>query len=99
VAIGLLTIFFFPRSPHNASFLAPEERDWAVRRLGSHRAIVGERPSWAECVEVLKEPRLWFQYGAFFGNGCSFSSLSLFAPAIVKGLGYSPLKSQLMVRG
>ena len=52
--------------------------------------------SWADAKEVLTDWRLYLHYVVYFSKSCPFSSLSLFAPSIVKGLGYSSLQAQLM---
>ncbi len=57
----------------------------------SHETI-----SWAEAKATLLDLRLWGHYAIYFGVSTPFSSLSLFTPAITKGLGYYDLQAQLM---
>jgi hypothetical protein len=52
--------------------------------------------TWADAKEVLMDWRLYIHYLTYFAKSCPFSSLSLFAPSIVKGLGYNSLQAQLM---
>lgn len=43
----------------------------------------------------MKDARLWFHYFAYLALGVGVSSLSLFSPTIVQGLGYRDLQAQL----
>jgi uncharacterized membrane protein YwaF len=51
--------------------------------------------SWQDAKETLKDVRLWVHYLVYLCLGVGVSSLSLFAPTIVAGLGYTNLKAQL----
>lgn len=51
---------------------------------------------WADAKEVLLDWRLYLHYIVYFSKSCPFSSLSLFAPSITKGLGYDSFEAQLM---
>jgi hypothetical protein len=44
---------------------------------------------------TLKDIRLWVHYLVYLCLGVGVSSLSLFAPTIVAGLGYKDLRAQL----
>ncbi|GLA37873.1 hypothetical protein AnigIFM63309_004855 [Aspergillus niger] len=96
-ASAFLVWFFLPDYPESASWLSPEEKALAIHRLkeeGSHGAA--KAMSWEEAKEILTDWRLYAHYIVYFGISTPFSSLSLFTPAIVSGLGYADLRAQLM---
>ncbi|KAL3958358.1 hypothetical protein ACCO45_006520 [Purpureocillium lilacinum] len=89
--------FLLPDYPETASWLTSDEKEMARRRLvdqGSHGS--GNSLTWKEAKETLLEWRLWVHYIIYFGISTPFSSLSLFTPSIVAGLGFADLKAQLM---
>ncbi|KAL6831822.1 major facilitator superfamily domain-containing protein [Trichoderma camerunense] len=97
VASSLLVWFFLPDYPETVSWLSTEEKDFAALRLsdqGSHGS--GKPLTWEEAKSTLFEWRLWAHYFIYFGISTPFSSLSLFTPSIVAGLGFTDLKAQLM---
>lgn len=51
--------------------------------------------NWADAKATLLEGRLWVHYFTYLCLGVGVSSLSLFAPTIVAGLGYKDLQAQL----
>lgn len=51
--------------------------------------------SWSEAKSVLKEVRFAVHYLLIMCLGVGYSSLSLFTPTIVNGLGYEDLQAQL----
>lgn len=51
--------------------------------------------NWDDAKETLLETRLWVHYIVYLCLGVGVSSLSLFAPTIVAGLGYIDLQAQL----
>lgn len=54
-----------------------------------------EKLSWTDAKATLKDYRLWVHYLAYLAIGVGVSSLSLFSPTIVNGLGYVDLQAQL----
>lgn len=54
-----------------------------------------EKLNWADAKATLKDYRLWVHYLAYLALGVGVSSLSLFSPTIVAGLGYVDLQAQL----
>lgn len=51
--------------------------------------------NWQEAKATLKSLRLWLHYLTYLCIGVGVSSLSLFSPTIVAGLGYENLQAQL----
>ena len=57
----------------------------------------GDKLNWDDAKATLKEVRLWAHYAIYFCISISVSSLSLFAPTIVDGIGYKGIQAQLFV--
>ncbi|KAE8158117.1 major facilitator superfamily domain-containing protein [Aspergillus tamarii] len=101
-ASAFLVWFFLPDYPETASWLSAEEKELAMQRLqneGSKGAA--HAMTWADAKDVLTDWRLYAHYMVrlsliYFGISTPFSSLSLFTPAITRGLGYTSLRAQLM---
>lgn len=88
--------FCLPDYPETASWLSPEEKALSVVRLKDSSKASGRGLSWRDVTSTLTEWRLWIHFLIYFGISAPFSSMSLFAPTIVSGLGYTSLRAQLM---
>ncbi|KAI1840951.1 hypothetical protein JX265_010423 [Neoarthrinium moseri] len=89
--------FLLPDYPERASWLSVKEKELAAQRLlieGSKGEGRGVR--WSDAKETLTDWRLYGHYLIYFAVSLPFSSLSLFSPSIVAGLGYKDLQAQLM---
>ncbi|GAP91683.1 putative major facilitator superfamily transporter [Rosellinia necatrix] len=97
VLSSLFVWFLLPDYPETAGWLSGDERRLAARRLlvdgskGSASAL-----TWADARETLTDWRLYGHYAIYFAVSLPFSSLSLFTPSIVAGLGYKDLHAQLL---
>lgn len=112
---GLLTVvvagiayIFLPNSVETASFLTPEERQYAVQRLVTDRpakttyAYTGNASPHAHEGFQLSEVKrgvlsvqTWLSASAYFCILCGLYSFGLFTPSIITGLGYSATSAQL----
>ncbi|CAE6360433.1 unnamed protein product [Rhizoctonia solani] len=92
---SILVWFFFPDFPETAKWLSSDERDRVVRRLEGVASTHHSRVSWAEAKQTLLGWRVWVHAIAYITISAPFSSLSLFSPTIVAGLGYEGLDAQL----
>ncbi|KAI0869965.1 MFS general substrate transporter [Hypoxylon argillaceum] len=96
VLSSLFVFFILPDFPETSKWLSEEEKELAAQRLavagskGSARAL-----TWADAKETLTDWRLYGHYAIYFAVSIPFSSLSLFSPSIVEGLGYKDLNAQL----
>ncbi|KAI0021684.1 MFS general substrate transporter [Xylariomycetidae sp. FL0641] len=94
---AFLVWFFLPDFPERAPWLSEQEKDLAAARLhlegaqGSARSV-----TWRDAKETLTDWRLYGHYAIYFAVSLPFSSLSLFTPSIVAGLGFHDLEAQLM---
>ncbi|CUA71503.1 putative transporter C11D3,18C [Schizosaccharomyces pombe 972h-] [Rhizoctonia solani] len=95
VLSSLLVWFFFPDFPETAKWLTSEERERAVKRLEGVASNHHSKVTWVEAKSTLLGWRLWAHAIAYITISVPFSSLSLFAPTIVAGLGYEGLNAQL----
>ncbi|CAE6351377.1 unnamed protein product [Rhizoctonia solani] len=95
VASSLLVLLFFPDFPETAAWLSEEERALVVGRLNGLASTQSSRFTWAEAKATLKDWRLYGHYIGYLCTAIPLSSLSLFLPTIVSGLGYSGLEAQL----
>ncbi|KAH8164879.1 hypothetical protein CIB48_g3363 [Xylaria polymorpha] len=97
VLSSLFVWFILPDYPETAKWLSEEERELATQRL----AVDGAKGSasgltWNDAKETLTDWRLYGHYAIYFAVSLPFSSLSLFTPSIVSGLGYKDLHAQLL---
>ncbi|OTA97839.1 hypothetical protein M434DRAFT_89364 [Hypoxylon sp. CO27-5] len=94
---AFLVWFFLPDWPERASWLSESEKDLAAQRLYLEGAK-GSAASmtWDDVKATLTDWRLYGHYAIYFAVSLPFSSLSLFSPSIVAGLGFHDLEAQLM---
>lgn len=74
-----------------------QERELAARRL-LHEGSKAHHPSmtWGDAKSTLTDWRLYAHYVIYFAVGTPVSSLGLFTPSIILGLGFHDLTAQLM---
>lgn len=92
---ALLVIFILPDFPETATWLSPSDRDLASARLKGVASLGHSTITWVEAKETLLDWRLYLHYLVYISISVPFSSISLFAPTIVEGLGYEGLDIQL----
>ncbi|KAG5743469.1 hypothetical protein H9Q70_013824 [Fusarium xylarioides] len=95
IALGVIVMLFMPGYPEKSKWLTDDEKAMQVIRLGGNCSQGDAKLNWADAKETLLEPRLWVHYFIYLCLGVGVSSLSLFAPTIVAGLGYHDLQAQL----
>ncbi|KAH7329808.1 MFS transporter [Rhizoctonia solani] len=102
VVSSFFVLLYFPDFPEIVVWLSAEERALAVGRLKgvastqcSHFLFRSSRFTWHEAKATPKDWRLYGHYVGYICTPVPFSSLSLFLPTIVSGLGYSGLRAQL----
>jgi hypothetical protein len=94
-ACAILVFFFFPDFPETASWLSKEERFLATERIKGVASLGHAKITWAEAKRTLTDWRLYLHYLVYISISVPFSSISLFSPTIVSGLGYEGLQAQL----
>ncbi|KAL4968349.1 major facilitator superfamily domain-containing protein [Aspergillus stella-maris] len=94
-----------PNSVDTATFLTPEEREFAIARLkASHRtpgSLSGYEPEpekfrWSEVRRGILSFQLFFTGTVYFCICCALFSFSLFLPSIIQTLGYTANEAQLL---
>ncbi|KAJ7321236.1 MFS transporter [Mycena albidolilacea] len=94
---SVLIFFILPDYPETAHWLTEDEKKLAAYRLKDQGSKGSSKPmTWGEAKETLTDWRLYAHYAIYFGVSPPFSSLSLFTPSIVAGLGFKSLKANLM---
>ena len=103
ILFGLVAMFFLPDTPSEAQFLSPEDRLAAVARmkLDGHGSTVDgdvshESFSWRWVRMALFNVNTIVLSLNFFAIITPIYSYSLFLPTIIKGLGYTAIKAQLL---
>ncbi|KAK7446649.1 hypothetical protein VKT23_014343 [Stygiomarasmius scandens] len=94
-ALAFAVFFFFPDYPETAKWLSDDERELAIERIKGVASLGHAKITWAEAKETLMDWRLYLHYLVYLCIAVPFSSISLFAPTIVSGLGYTGLTAQL----
>lgn len=94
-ACAILVFFFFPDFPETASWLSPDERELAIERIKGVASLGHAKVTWPEAKETLTDWRLYVHFIVYISVSVPVSSIGLFTPTIVSGLGYESLDAQL----
>ncbi|KAJ7590232.1 MFS general substrate transporter [Mycena floridula] len=94
-ASSLLVLAFFPDYPETAKWLSDDEKELATERIKGVASLGHAKVTWKEAKETLVDWRLYLHYFVYICVSVPFSSISLFTPTIVSGLGYTGLDAQL----
>ncbi|KAG8751002.1 hypothetical protein FRC12_012648 [Ceratobasidium sp. 428] len=100
---GLLTLivagiafFVINDYPETARFLNEEERHEVVRRLREDRSALADEFGMQYFWDAIKDWKIWVHMFITIGIYTPLYSFSLFLPTIIKNMGYTNEKSQLM---
>ncbi|KAF9166241.1 hypothetical protein DFQ26_008382 [Actinomortierella ambigua] len=99
--LAVLTWFFLPPSPAEASFLTVEERQLATNRIlfdceGGQGVNGAGHGSWKETKELLLDVQMWLYSILVLTTQLPAASIVLFMPSLVKDLGFTAITAQLM---
>jgi MFS transporter, ACS family, tartrate transporter len=92
VLLGLVVLLTLTDGPAKADWLEADERSWLIERLRRERSVReahGRHTLW----EALSHPRVLTLSMAYFGTAAASYALSFWLPTIVKGFGYSNLRT------
>ncbi|EUC30205.1 hypothetical protein COCVIDRAFT_36449 [Bipolaris victoriae FI3] len=98
VFVGVFCWWMVFNFPDTASFLSPDEKLRAVRRLkldGQARAKVGGIDR-RDVIAALKDWKTWGYSVIYMGCLCPLYCFSLFLPTILLGMGHKGTKAQLL---
>ncbi|KAJ5762536.1 uncharacterized protein N7511_005918 [Penicillium nucicola] len=97
VIVSLLAYFWVYNYPSTAEFLSEEERQFIQLRLKNDSdATFDEEFTWSAVLEAIKDPKVWLYGLGFHTMSLPLYTLSLFLPTIIKELGFSAAKAQLL---
>lgn len=86
-----------PNKPHQVLTLTKEQAVRCVERLNLEATVQEtEKVTLAAVLSVYKSIHLWVMFVIMFYGGVMLFGLAFFLPSIVQGLGYSPIRTQLM---
>ncbi|KAF9888959.1 hypothetical protein FE257_008129 [Aspergillus nanangensis] len=95
ILLAVALVLFLPSYPERAGWLSDREKTILKESFGRNMARGDDKLNWGDAKATLKEGRLWMHYVIYLCVGIGVSSLSLFAPSIVQGIGYEGLNAQL----
>lgn len=95
IMFGLLTLFYLPSRPSEASWLTDEQKQWLVGRLGSEQKktkAVGHMPLW----KVLMNKYVLVLAVVYGASSAISNALSLWQPQIIKSFGLTNIQTGLL---
>ena len=103
---GIFTVLFapvayylLPNTPHQVRLFTEEQADRCAQRLRLDAAYLEtetEKVTLRGVLSVYKSIHLWPMFVIMFCGGTTVFGLAFFMPSIVLGMGYSPVRTQLM---
>ncbi|KAI0743512.1 MFS general substrate transporter [Daedaleopsis nitida] len=95
IILAPLIYLYYPDYPEAVSWLSPTERKLATERIKGVASIGHEAITWKDAKETLLDWRLYLHHYIWAAYSVGFSSISLFTPTVVQGLGFQGLSAQL----
>lgn len=107
IFIALVAWFWLPHGPGSAWFLSEAERAFATKRIINDNALYVEhtygrdgiekdRLTKRDVVETGKDWKLWYVLVFNICASVPSQAFSVFLPLVVKGLGYSSIRANLV---
>ncbi|PBK80478.1 MFS transporter [Armillaria gallica] len=95
--LAILVYLFLPSFPETSSWLSPNDRALAIRRMKqeSSKSLAHDKITWGGAKSTLKDGRLYLHYLLTMVSCIPPISLALFAPTIINELGYQGRNAQL----
>jgi MFS family permease len=97
VIVGVCVWFGLPDWPQTAKWLTPEERAFAIKRLGPYAPSMNDK-HWDSKVakETLMNGMFWLYAAQYFLMTNSLNAFGYFAPTIVANLGFTGWHAQIL---
>jgi ACS family tartrate transporter-like MFS transporter len=95
LVLGVVTWFYLTDHPAEATWLAPDERSWLIRRLAEEKAQ-RETARRFSTLEALYDPKVLLLSLVYFGAVAVNYGTAYFVPQIVKAFGLSNLQTGLV---
>ncbi|KAF2133623.1 MFS transporter-like protein [Dothidotthia symphoricarpi CBS 119687] len=97
VLFGTVVWIWMPNYPQDAKFLTPEERIFAVARMGPFAPNKEDKTFDAKAArKTLLDPLFWIYAVSYFFMVNSLNAFSYFSPTIVSNLGFKGYIAQLL---
>ena len=87
VLAGVVTMFYLTNKPQEAKWLTEEEKRLVLADIERDHGLLGDREH--SFLGALRDPRIWLMVLIFFCVIAANSSLTFFAPTLVKQLGFA----------
>ncbi|KAH6916427.1 major facilitator superfamily domain-containing protein [Coprinopsis sp. MPI-PUGE-AT-0042] len=96
--VGIASFWLVPPSPQQAFALTQAEKDAVAAALKADRPPVGSKDKFnaKEIVRSITSPHVFLIFVVFFVGGAIFFGIAFFLPSIIRGMAFSPIRSQLL---
>lgn len=91
-----ISFFYLHDYPETAKFLTEDERKEVVRRLKDDNTALSNEMKGQFVKDAFKDWKIWVNCLIALSNFLPLYSISVFLPTIIRGLGYTNEKAQLM---
>jgi len=88
ILLGLLVFWVLTDTPHEASWLNPDERNWLIEKLTSEQADISAKHS-VHLRDVWRNAMLWRLAFIYFAISVGLYSLSLWLPVVLKQISHA----------
>ena len=97
-AFALLFYFLIPDFPEDAKWLSEDERAFLKAKLAADQGQSGleQRITPSSALAVFKDYKIFLITLMYFGGIVSAYGYAYFSPTIIRGYGYTPIRTQLM---
>ena len=95
VLLSAVVFFYLTDSPAQAKWLAADEREWLINRLGTERSN-REAVHKHSALQAILDPKVLALGVVYFGAVATNYGLSFFLPQIVKAFGLSNMQTSLV---
>ncbi|OMJ24596.1 putative transporter [Smittium culicis] len=82
--------FIIQDYPDKATFFTPDEHELVTKRLRIDQGVASEsKVTMKETIKYMLDWKVWVYAVIYFGINNAYTIISLFAPTLIRGLGYS----------
>lgn len=97
IVLGFLSFVVLPDTPEKAGrWLTPEEKELAVARTQKSGNTDNKPFDKKQFFAALIDYKVWFSVIIYIGLNVALASFAIFLPTIIRDMGFSSLKAQLL---